>query len=75
MSLYLPSGTNIDRLDHKFKFMDDFQNYIELKKANTKFDYLCGDYNICHEAIDIHDPHRKKCIWVYLKKDHGLTDL
>jgi exodeoxyribonuclease-3 len=27
MSLYLPSGTNIDRLDHKFKFMDDFQNY------------------------------------------------
>jgi exodeoxyribonuclease-3 len=42
MSLYLP-GTNIDRLDHKFKFMDDFQNYInELKKTNTKFDYLRG---------------------------------
>jgi exodeoxyribonuclease-3 len=35
VSLYLPSGTNIDRLDHKFKFMDDFQNYInELKSKH-----------------------------------------
>ena len=34
MSLYLPSGTNIDRLDHKLQFMADFQNYInELKKT------------------------------------------
>jgi len=33
MSLYLPSGTNIERLDHKFMYMDDFQKYInELKK-------------------------------------------
>ena len=35
MSLYLPSGTNIERLNHKFIFMNDFQNYInELKKGN-----------------------------------------
>jgi len=33
MSLYLPSGTNIDRLEHKFQYMDDFQAYVnELKK-------------------------------------------
>jgi exodeoxyribonuclease-3 len=33
MSLYLPSGTNAERLGHKFMYMDDFQNYItELKK-------------------------------------------
>ena len=25
MSLYLPSGTNINRLDYKFKFMDEFE--------------------------------------------------
>jgi exodeoxyribonuclease-3 len=31
MSLYLPSGTNMDRLDHKFMFMDDFQNYQRTK--------------------------------------------
>jgi exodeoxyribonuclease-3 len=33
MSLYLPSGTNAERLGHKFMYMDDFQNYIDdLKK-------------------------------------------
>jgi exonuclease III len=40
MSLYLPSGTNSERLDHKFMFMDDFQNYItDLKKEipNLRF--------------------------------------
>ena len=28
MSLYLPSGTNLDRLDHKFKYMDDIYSRI-----------------------------------------------
>jgi len=32
MSLYLPSGTNINRLELKFKFMDDFQRYIDQLK-------------------------------------------
>jgi exodeoxyribonuclease-3 len=60
MSLYLPSGTNAERLGHKFMYMDDFQNYItELKKEIPNL-VICGDYNICHEAIDIHDPIRNK---------------
>lgn len=58
MSLYLPSGTNIDRLEHKFMFMDDFQNYINTLKQEIPNLVICGDYNICHEAIDIHDPIR-----------------
>ena len=34
ISLYLPSGTNADRLEYKFKFMDDFKEYIDtLKQA------------------------------------------
>lgn len=28
ISLYLPSGTNIDRLDFKLQFCDEFSNYI-----------------------------------------------
>ena len=58
MSLYLPSGTNQDRLSYKFKYMDDFLEYInDLKKTNKNL-IICGDFNICHKAIDIHDPIR-----------------
>jgi exodeoxyribonuclease-3 len=66
MSLYLPSGTNEARISHKLMFMDDFQNYInELKKDIPKL-VICGDYNICHEAIDIHDPVRNKNVSGFL---------
>jgi len=58
MSLYLPSGTNLDRLEHKLEYMDMFQDYInDLKKDKPNL-IVCGDYNICHQAIDIHDPVR-----------------
>ena len=59
MSLYLPSGTNLDRLEHKLTYMDDFQKYIDNLKKEIPNLVICGDYNICHEAIDIHDPVRK----------------
>lgn len=66
MSLYLPSGTNIDRLDHKFQYMADFQLYIDQLKISKPDLVICGDYNICHEAIDIHDPVRNKNVSGFL---------
>ena len=83
MSLYLPSGTNIDRLDHKFQYMDDFQLYINQLKKEIPNLVICGDYNICHEAIDIHDPIRNAKVsgflpeeraWLQQLKDWGLID-
>ncbi|MDH7446144.1 exodeoxyribonuclease III [Aquimarina sp. 2201CG14-23] len=66
MSLYLPSGSNIERVEHKLKFMDDFQEYInELKKSHPNL-IILGDYNICHQAIDIHDPVRNKNVSGFL---------
>ena len=58
ISLYLPSGTNINRLEHKLQFMADFQQYINHLKKDFPNLIICGDYNICHQAIDIHDPVR-----------------
>jgi len=60
MSLYLPSGTNIARLDHKLQYMADFQKYIDELRQEIPNLVICGDYNICHEEIDIHDPVRLK---------------
>ncbi|CAG0903733.1 unnamed protein product, partial [Darwinula stevensoni] len=60
ISLYAPSASNIDRLDFKLTFYEDFLVYIkELKKIIPNL-IICGDYNVCHEAIDIHDPIRNK---------------
>ena len=60
MSMYLPSGTNIKRLDHKLQYMADFQKYVDDIKQEIPKLVICGDYNICHEEIDIHDPVRLK---------------
>lgn len=57
MSVYFPSGTTGDvRQDFKYKFLEDFQQYSnELLKEKDKL-VVCGDFNICHRAIDIHNP-------------------
>lgn len=56
MSLYLPSGTNDARLGHKFEYMDMFQEYIDNLKKEIPNLIICGDFNICHQPIDIHNP-------------------
>lgn len=66
MSLYLPSGTNLARLEHKLTYMADFQTYVDgLRKTHPNLIVL-GDYNICHEAVDIHDPVRLKNVSGFL---------
>ncbi|MAQ76428.1 MAG: exodeoxyribonuclease III [Aquimarina sp.] len=66
MSLYLPSGTNIERLDHKLQYMADFQKYVDQLRKEYPNLIICGDYNICHRAIDIHDPVRNKNVSGFL---------
>jgi len=66
MSMYLPSGSNMDRLDFKLNYMAEIQEYFnELRKERPNLIVL-GDYNICHEAIDIHDPVRNKNVSGFL---------
>lgn len=71
MSLYLPSASNIERLDFKYQYMDDFFTYInELRKELPNL-VICGDYNICHEAIDIHDPVRNAKVSGFLPEERA----
>ncbi|WP_428223712.1 exodeoxyribonuclease III [Flavobacterium sp.] len=74
MSLYLPSGTNSDRLDHKFMYMDDFHDYVDQLKKEVPNLIICGDYNICHEAIDIHDPIRNVKTSGFLPEERAWLD-
>ena len=74
MSLYLPSGTNAARLDYKFQFMDEFQTYINQLKKEYPNLIICGDYNICHKPIDIHDPVRNKNVSGFLPEEREWLD-
>ncbi|MBL7896416.1 MAG: exodeoxyribonuclease III [Bacteroidia bacterium] len=57
VSAYHPSGSSGDeRQAFKMKWLADFQDYVnKLQKKRPKL-ILSGDYNICHKAIDIHNP-------------------
>ncbi|MEC7863673.1 MAG: exodeoxyribonuclease III [Bacteroidota bacterium] len=60
MSVYFPSGSNPLRQSFKMEFLDLFFDYIlELKKTIPNL-IISGDYNICHKAIDIHNPQSNK---------------
>lgn len=66
MSMYLPSGTNLARLDFKLQYMADLREYIDQLKETRPNLVICGDYNICHTSIDIHDPVRNKNVSGFL---------
>jgi exodeoxyribonuclease-3 len=74
ISLYLPSGTNNLRLNYKLKFMDDFLDYINNLKQEFPNLIICGDYNICHKHIDIHDPIRNKNVSGFLIEERMWLD-
>jgi len=82
MSMYLPSGTNIQRLEFKFNFMDEIQQYLTTLRKQIPKLVVCGDYNICHEEIDIHNPKMKNVsgflpeerVWLGGFIDSGFID-
>ena len=74
MSLYLPSGTNLLRLDHKLNYMKMFKEYIDELKPSLNKLIIVGDYNICHKAIDIHDPVRNKNVSGFLPVERTWLD-
>lgn len=57
ISAYFPSGTTGDvRQDFKYRFLADFQEYSDKLLQEKPNLVVSGDFNICHRAIDIHNP-------------------
>ncbi|HET9745917.1 MAG TPA: exodeoxyribonuclease III [Chitinophagaceae bacterium] len=61
INAYFPSGTSGDlRQTFKYQWLDEFFVWLNnLKQTSPKL-ILCGDYNIAHKEIDIHDPKGNK---------------
>jgi exodeoxyribonuclease-3 len=57
ISAYFPSGSSGDeRQNFKYRFLEDFADYIDKLKIDFPKLVISGDYNICHKPIDIHNP-------------------
>lgn len=57
ISVYMPSGSSGSvRQDFKMKWLDVFYDYIQGLLKKKKHLLISGDYNICHQPIDIHNP-------------------
>ena len=54
--------------------MDDFFTYIEQLKKELPNLIICGDFNICHQAIDIHDPIRNAKVSGFLPEERAWLD-
>jgi len=75
INAYFPSGTSgEERQGYKYQWLDEFFGYInDLRKTRPNL-IICGDYNICHQAIDIHDPVRNKNYTGFLPDERAWMD-
>ena len=75
MSVYFPSGSSGDlRQEFKFKFLDLFATYVHDLRNKIPNLIICGDFNICHKPIDIHNPVRNKNTSGFLPEERDWMD-
>ncbi|NND76772.1 MAG: exodeoxyribonuclease III [Flavobacteriales bacterium] len=75
MSVYMPSGSSGDeRQAFKMKWLKDFYKYANKLRESRKKLIICGDYNICHKAIDIHNPVSNKNSSGFLPEERAWMD-
>jgi exodeoxyribonuclease-3 len=72
INAYFPSGTSGEhRQAFKYKWLDAFKSYLDQEKKKHPNLILCGDYNIAHEEIDIHDPKGNKNTTGFLPEERA----
>lgn len=53
-SLYMPSGSSSEaRQEAKFRFLDEFGDFLRRVRRRPREYVICGDWNIAHKEIDL----------------------
>ncbi len=75
LNVYIPSGTTGDvRQDFKMKFLDDFLSFLNNLRKDKPNLLVCGDFNIAHREIDIHNPVSNKNTSGFLPEERAWID-
>jgi exodeoxyribonuclease-3 len=75
INAYFPSGTTGDiRQTYKYQWLDEFFDYMQEARKQGKSLIVCGDYNIAHNEIDIHDPKGNKKSSGFLPEERAWMD-
>jgi exodeoxyribonuclease-3 len=75
INTYFPSGSSgEDRQAYKMEFLEDYKKWIQTILKKNKKTIVLGDYNICHKAIDIHDPIGNKKSSGFLPEEREWMD-
>ena len=75
INAYFPSGTTGDvRQQFKYQWLNDFHCFLDSARKEKQKLILCGDYNIAHKEIDIHDPKGNKNTSGFLPEERAWMD-
>ena len=73
INTYFPSGSSGEiRQAFKYEFLDNYFDFIKSKQDKNII--VVGDYNICHKAIDIHNPKGLKNASGFLPEERAWMD-
>ncbi len=75
INAYFPSGTSgEERQAYKYQWLDEFLDYLNTLRKERPNLIICGDYNIAHKEIDIHDPKGNKKTSGFLPEERAWMD-
>ena len=75
VNAYFPSGATGElRQTYKYQWLREFDDYLKELAVERPRLIVCGDYNIAHKEMDIHDPKGNKNSSGFLPEERAWMD-